>query len=627
MEKKTFKSDVKDMMKIIINSLYSNKEIFLRELISNASDALDKLKLKSLTGESVIKDELCIEIKANRESRTIVISDNGIGMNHDELISNLGTIARSGTRQFLSSLSGSGKSDSSLIGQFGVGFYSAFLVANKVEVISKAYGDDKAYKWVSDGIEKYTIDDASRDYCGTDVILYLKEECEYFATDSLLKSITLRYSNHIVYPIYFVKENPEKKDDNSNVVDVPVRERINNSKALWRRPKTELTEDDYRNFYKDNFNSVHKPLCHIHINAEGAFNYSVLLYAPDASLIPNRVMEGYNYIQGNSRIKLYSNRVFISDNTLELLPSFLRFLVGFIESDDIPLNVSREMIQDSFQLRSLTDSIVKKILSEFENISKNDDEKYQEFFKYFGSYLKEGNIQSNPYASTLTKLMRYKCSFSDKYISLDEYRARMKEGQKKIYAIISSDYELAKKHPLVKSYTDRGYDVIFLLSNLDEISLFANRMSNPNEDSPFLLINKSSALHEKEDEKKQSEDDKKLSEKISKALGEEVQDVVISNRLSDISSQLIVQDNDLSYRLKSFYNMNFDDENYTQYSPILEVNPNDDIVKSIKESDDEEYIKNASCFIFADAALRDSHIPNDPVEISERMRKYISSKK
>ena len=515
MANKKFKTEVSDLLHLLIHSLYSNREIFLRELISNASDAIDKLKYLSLVDGDLkgFSFEPRIQISFTEDGERILkISDNGIGMNEEDLNNNLGTIASSGTKKFLASLNDEEKKDSNLIGQFGVGFYSAFMVAKKIEVISKKAGEDKAYMWTSSGEATYEIKEAERDEQGSDVILYLKEDAYEFANRWELENLVKKYSDHIAYPIYLEYDQTHyenEKDENGNDKKTVEHknEQINSASALWRRSKSELKDEDYKEFYKNNYYDSEDPLFYLHTKAEGATEYTTLFY------IPSKAPFDMNYADYKPGVKLYIKRVYITDDDKTLLPTYLRFVRGVIDSEDLPLNVSREILQENRVMSAIRNGSVKKLLSEFQKISENNPELYQKFIKEYNRPLKEGLYSDYANRDVLLELVRFKSSEVEGYVSLKEYKERMKEGQKAIYYIAGGKEDVLKNSPLIEAYKKKGYEVLIMCDDIDDFVL----TSIPEyKEMPLKAINKSGALDdlESEEDKAKAEESKPIAEKM-----------------------------------------------------------------------------------------------------------------
>ena len=610
MERKQFKTEVSDLLHLIIHSLYSHKEIFLRELVSNASDALDKLKYKMLTEKTDADADLHIDIKFTEgNERTLVISDNGIGMTHDELNENLGTIAHSGTKQFLSKLTDDQKSDSNLIGQFGVGFYSAFMVADKVEVVSRSYSEEQAWKWVSDGHEKYSIEESSRDSNGTTITLYLNDEGNEYANRWQLENLIKQYSDHIAYPI-FLEYDQNTYDDKYNVSGTEhKREQINSASALWTRSKSELTDKDYNDFYKNTCYDGQDPLFYIHTKAEGATDYTTLFFVPATAPFD---MYHADYKPG---VKLYVKRVFITDDEKELLPSYLRFVRGIIDSEDLPLNVSREILQQNRIMTSIRNSSVKKILSELKKISEQNPELYSKFIEQYNRPLKEGLYQDYANRDELLELVRFSSSETDGFTSLKDYKERMKSEQKEIYYITGSSREVLVNSPLLSSYKSKGFEVLFMTDDIDDLVLSG---IGKYKDLEFKAINKSGAL---ENEKNDDKTNGPLKEKIKNALGDKVKDVIISTRLNDVSAVVITDANDPTIQMQQI--LKAMGQEGMESAPILEVNAQDAFVVKILESSDDTYTKTACEVLLDQALIAEGVMPKDPAAFARKLHTLL----
>ncbi|NLY07836.1 MAG: molecular chaperone HtpG, partial [Spirochaetales bacterium] len=463
MERKQFKTEVSQLLHLIIHSLYSNKEIFLRELISNSSDALDKLKYQLLTSGTDVEGGLKIELSYTEgDKKTLVISDNGIGMSHDELNDDLGTIARSGTKKFLENLTDEQKKNSNLIGQFGVGFYSVFMVAGKVEVLTRKYGEDQAWKWTSDGVEKYTIEEAERAEQGTTITVFLNDEGNEFANRWDLERLIKKYSNHVAYPIFLSYDENKYNDKYEVTGKEHKREQINSASALWTRSKTELTEKDYNDFYKSMSNDTDDPLFYIHTKAEGANEYTTLFFVPAKAPFD---MYHADYKPG---VKLYVRRVFITDDEKELLPTYLRFVRGIIDSEDLPLNVSREILQQNRIMSNIKSASVKKLLSEFQRISEANPDLYQKFIEQYNRPLKEGLYSDYANKDALMELVRFKSTSVDGYTSLAQYKERMGADQKNIYFLTGSDERVLRNSPLLGKYKEKNIEVLLMDDDIDD---------------------------------------------------------------------------------------------------------------------------------------------------------------
>ncbi len=617
MERKQFKTEVSELLHLIIHSLYSHKEIFLRELISNASDALDKLKYKTLVEGNAPEGELRIDLSFTEgDKRTLTISDNGIGMSHDELNEDLGTIARSGTKHFISNLTDEQRKDSNLIGQFGVGFYSAFMVADKVEVTSKAFGCDQAYKWSSDGKEKYTIEEAQRDSCGTTIVLYLNDEGKEYANRWQLENLVKQYSDHIAYPIY-LSYDQNTYDDKYNVTGTEHKvEKINSAAALWTRSKSSLKEEDYNEFYKNTYYDSENPLFYIHTKAEGATEYTTLFYIPAKAPFD---MYQADYKPG---VKLYVKRVYITDDEKELLPTYLRFVRGIIDSEDLPLNVSREILQQNKVMMAIRNASVKKLLGEFKKISEQNPELYTKFIEQYNRPLKEGLYQDYANKDDLLELVRFKSTAVEGFTSFKAYKERMKQDQKSIYYITGSDENTLRNSPLLTSYKEKGIEVLLMTDSIDDIVISS---VGKYADLPLKAINKSGAMDDfqTEDEKKKAqEESSSIVEKLKKALGDRVKDVIVSTRLSNVSAVVVSDENDPSVQMQQILKA-MGQDNYEGPAPILEVNAEDPFVKRIVDSQDENFVADAASVLLDQALLTEGVMPKDPAGFTKKLHSLL----
>lgn len=527
-----FQTEVNQLLQLMIHSLYSNKEIFLRELVSNSSDALDKLNFLSVSDDKYksLKFEPRIDIKIDKDKKTLTISDNGIGMDKDDLINNLGTIAKSGTKSFLENLSGDAKKDSQLIGQFGVGFYSAFMVASKIEVLSKKALDDKAYLWISDA-NGYEIEDATKEEQGTSITLYLKDD--EFANSYKIESIIEKYSNHIQFPIFMEKEEfiPAKEGEEEGKTELKISQ-INKANALWRMQKSSLKTEDYERFYEQNFHDSNKPLLYLHTKSEGKLEYNSLFFIPQ-----NAPFDLYR-VDYQSGLKLYVKRVFISDDDKELLPTYLRFVRGIIDVEDLPLNVSREILQENQILKDVKEASVKKILSELEKFKNKDKEKYLSFFKNFGKVLKEGLYGFGGEKDSLLKLMLYKSTKGESLRSLEEYKNDIQGEQKEIFYITGNNESLLRNSPLLEEYKQKNIEVLLMD---DEIDSLVTPMLGEYEGLKFIAINQVEDKNELSDEEKN--EFAPLVAKFKELLKDQVEDVRLTSRLKDSPSCIVYDKN------------------------------------------------------------------------------------
>ncbi|MGD9927034.1 MAG: molecular chaperone HtpG [Sphaerochaeta sp.] len=629
MEQKKFKTEVSELLHLIIHSLYSHKEIFLRELVSNASDALDKLKYLTLTDDKLkdlaFEPRIDISFTEEGEDRTLTISDNGLGMSHDDLANNLGTIASSGTKKFLASLTEEQKKDSNLIGQFGVGFYSAFMVAKKVEVISRKAGEEQAWKWSSTGKGSYTLEEAERESQGTTIILYLNEEGSEYANRWQIQQLVKKYSDHIAYPIFLSYDqtsyDDKKKDDEGNAlkkVEHKV-EQINSSSALWRRSKSELTDEEYKEFYKQSSYDSEDPLFYLHTRAEGSTEYITLFF------IPSKAPFDMYYADYKPGVKLYVKRVYITDDDKELLPSYLRFVRGVIDSEDLPLNVSREILQQNRVMNAIRTASVKKLLGEFQRISEQNPELYTKFIEQYNRPLKEGLYSDYANRDALLELVRFKSSTEDGYVSLASYKERMKSDQKSIYYIAGGKEETLKASPLLEAYRKKGYEVLIMSDDIDDIVVGS---IGTYKELPLKAINKSGAVddlkEEGEDKKKDTKEAKAIIKKVKKALGDKVKDVVASSRLADSPAVVVVDENDPSVQMQQILK-SMGQTDFEEAKPILEINVEDPMVKKIENSNDEQYIEQLSSVLLDQALLAEGVMPKDPVGFTKRLHALLST--
>ena len=623
MSKKQFKTEVSDLLNLIIHSLYSNKEIFLRELISNASDAIDKLKYLSLVDGPLkgFSFDPVIDITFDSEEKTLTIKDNGIGMDEKDLNDNLGTIASSGTKKFLANLTDDAKKDSNLIGQFGVGFYAAFMVASKVEVISRKAGCDEAFRWESEGKSNYSVEPSERDGQGTTIILHLNEEGEEYAGRYRLESLIKKYSDHVAYPIYLEYDQEsytDEKDSEGNPIKKTEhkREQINSASALWRRNKSDIKDEEYKEFYKNNCFDSEDPLFYLHTHAEGATEYTTLFF------IPAKAPFDMNYADYRSGVKLYVKRVYITDDDKELLPTYLRFVRGVIDSEDLPLNVSREILQENRIMSAIRNGSVKKLLSEFKKISENNPELYDKFIREYNRPLKEGLYSDYANRDTLLELVRYKSNEVEGFTSLKAYKERMKEGQKAIYYITGGKENILRNSPLLASYKKKGYEVLIMDDDIDEIVI---SMVGEYQELPLKAINKSGAMDDIKEEKSEEEkkNDTSLVERFKALLGDRVKDVVASDRLVDTPAVIVMDENDPSWQMQRLMKQMGQGADMPEVKPIFEINPDSELVKKAEGLDDESAKKLASVLLDG-AYLAEGIMPTDPAAYTRNVAELLS---
>ena len=612
-DKFEFQTEVNDLLNLMIHSLYSNKEIFLRELISNSNDALDKLNYLCLTDEKYksLSYTPRIDIKVDEKAKILTISDNGIGMDKDELIANLGTIARSGTKGFMQSLSGDAKKDSSLIGQFGVGFYSAFMVASKIEVVSKRALGEKAYKWTSDA-KSYEIEEASKDGFGTDIILHLNDD--EFANSWRIEEIVKKYSNHIPYPIFMDKESyVAPKEGEKEGTYESKNEQINKANALWRVSKSSLKEQDYNDFYKQISHDSSDPLLYIHTKAEGKIEYSTLFYVPSTE--PFDLFR----VDYQSGVKLYVKRVFITDDAKELLPPYLRFIKGVIDVEDLPLNVSREILQENAIMRTVKEQSVKKILSELAKVKDNDREKYIKFYKLFGKVLKEGLYGFNAEKEQILDLCLFKSSKRDGLISLKEYKEAMKEDQKSIYYISGNNENMLRNSPLLESFKKNDIEVLIMDEEIDTIVM---PMVNEFDKTPLKSVSHADINDEiKNDEKVDESKVANTLVKMKEILKDEVKDVRLSSRLSSSAAVLIYDKNDPDYAMQEMLKQMGQGANAPKVKPILEINADHEIFAKLEKN--EAMVYDIAPLLLDMARLNEGMSLENPAKFSELLTKVM----
>ncbi len=616
MAKQKFKTEVSELLQLIIHSLYSNKEIFLRELISNSSDALDKLRYLSLTDTKYkgvsVNPKISISFSSTDKKKTVTISDNGIGMDKDDLISSLCTIARSGTKKFIETLSGDSKKDSNLIGQFGVGFYSCFMVADKVEVLTKKVLDKTAYLWKSDGKTGFTIVESEKEESGTQIILHLNENGSEYATKWSIDSIIKKYSDHIAFPIELhYTEEKDKKVENKV-------EQVNSASAFWKKSKSSLKDKDYNEFYKTLSGENDDPLMHIHTQAEGNLVYSTLFYIPKKAPFD---MFRADYKSG---IKLYINRVFITDDDKELMPTYLRFARGIIDSEDLPLNVSREILQKNQILEKIKKNSTKKLLTELQTLLDSDKKKYIEFFDQYGIPLKEGLYQDFENKEALLDLMCFKTNKSDDYITLKEYVDKMKKDQKSIFFLTGAKLSELKNSPLLEVCNKKDIQVLLMDHEIDEMVFGAMQKYK---DHDFKSINHANALEEIKDDV--SKDDKKtkidvdpLIKKVKKVLGDKVKDVVSSQRLSDSPACVVADSNDPTAQMQDLMRQ-MGQAGLPDSKPIFEINPDHKIIKKLSKMSKNKLFDDSVMLLFDQALLVSNIKIENPGDFINRINRVL----
>ena len=619
MSQHTFQTEVGQLLHLITHSLYTNKEIFLRELISNASDALDKMRYLTLTNDDFkslsFDPKINIEFK-DGDNPTLTLTDSGIGMSKQDLEENLGTIARSGTKNFLENMSGNEKKDSQLIGQFGVGFYSCFMVADKVDVSTKKAGEDKAWLWTSDGQSGYEISKEVRKEPGTSITLHLNEDGKEFASRWRVENLVKKYSDHIDFPIFLTYDEIDYDKDGKEKSSKSKTDQINDAKAFWTRAKSDLKKKDYIEFYKSLSYDTEDPFDWIHTKAEGNLEYTLLFYIPKTAS-PDIYRTDYQ-----TGVKLYVNRVFITDDEKELLPTWLRFVKGVIDSSDLPLNVSREILQQNRIMSKIKSNAVKKILNKLKDISKDKD-KYATFFDQFGRLIKEGVYQDFDHKDALTDLLRFKSTKEDGLVSLKEYVDRMDSDQKSIFYITGQQESSLRNSPLLEIYDKKDIEVLILDDEIDEIII----SSVPKYDEKDLKsVNRSGAADDiSEDADKDSEKSTKpVLKKIKKVLGDKVKDVKVSSRLSDSPSCIVADENDPTAQMQEIMK-SMGQTGMPEIKPILEINPNHEIVEKLKSMTRQKSFDDIALLLYEQALIQEGVTLEDPAGFVNRLNKAIAN--
>lgn len=626
METKQFKAESKKLLDLMINSIYTNKEIFLRELISNASDAIDKIYYKSLTDSSILvdKEKLEINLSVDKEKRTITIEDNGIGMNKEELESNLGTIAKSGSLAFKNE--NEKKEDIDIIGQFGVGFYSSFMVAKKIEVISKSYKEEQAYKWESEGAQGYSIEEADKKDVGTKIILYLRdntedEDYDQFLEEYKIKEIVKTYSDYIRYPIKMKVVRKELKEGSKDeYIEKTEVETLNSMVPLWKKPKNDIKEEEYNSFYMNKFGDFEPAMKVIHASIEGGINYSMLLYIPSHAPFDFYTKE---YEKG---LQLYSNGVLIMDKCAELLPDYFSFVKGLVDSSDLSLNISREILQQDRQLRTIEKSIEKKIKNELESMLKNDREKYEEFFKNFGTQLKFGCYNDfGVNKDKLKDLIMFYSSETKKLTTLKEYIERAKQEQESIYYASGETIDKIDMLPQVQAVKEKGYEILYLTENIDE---FVLKVLTEYDKKKFVNVSSNSVDLETEEEKKElkkvNEENKEMFELMKEAI-KDVQEVKFTHKLKNHPICLSSQGEISAEMEKVLNSMPMNNQN-VKARMVLEINENHEIAEKIKSLylNDKEELKKYSKVLYNTARLIEGLSIENPTDFSNLVCDLIS---
>ena len=615
-ETRGFQTEVRQLLDLMIHSLYSNREIFLRELISNASDAIDKLRFEALKDDSLYEDDadLRIRVEYNQKEKTITVTDNGIGMSREEAAEHLGTIARSGTREFFRSLTGDQTRDAQLIGQFGVGFYSSFIVAEKVEVVTRraGLGRSEGVRWTSTGEGEFTIETVDRPRRGTKVVLYLRDDAVEFLDSLRLREIIRRYSDHISLPIVMPAEDKDARGD----------ETVNTATALWTRNKKDIKEEEYQEFYKHVAHDFQEPLAHVHHKVEGKLEYTSLLFIPARApfdLWDRQQLHG---------IKLYVRRVFIRDDTEHLLPPWLRFVRGVVDSNDLPLNISREVLQHNKTIDAIRAGCTKKILGLLKDTAAKEPEKYRQFWKEFGRVLKEGIVDDPDKREELAKLFRFASTSTDKEeqsVSLDEYVNRMQKDQKSIYFVTADSFVTARNSPHLEIFRQRGIEVLLLSNPIDEwVTAHLHEFGG----KPLRSVSKGGldldeVSAEKEKTGKPEQDDKlgKLVQRIKEALADRVKEVRTTRRLTRSPACLVVEEHDIGRTLERI--LKASGQKLPENKPILEINPEHPVINRLQKEEDEAAFADWSMILFEQALLSEGGQLEDPAGFVQRLNSML----
>lgn len=621
-----FQTEVKQLLHLMIHSLYSNKEIFLRELISNASDAADKLRFEGLSDDALFEgdSDFKIHVGFDKEARTITISDNGIGMSRQEVIEHIGTIAKSGTAKFFESLTGDQAKDAHLIGQFGVGFYSSFIVADKVTLTTRraGLGDEHGVRWESAGEGEYSLETVEKAIHGTEIVLHLRENEDEFLDGMRLRNIISKYSDHITLPIMMEKEHFGGEDE-EKPAETEL-EAVNSASALWARAKSEITDDEYNEFYKHVAHDFEDPLARTHNRVEGNFEYTSLLY------IPARAPFDLWDRERRHGIKLYVRRVFIMDDADQLMPNYLRFVRGVIDSSDLPLNVSREILQHNKAIDTIRAGSVKKVLGLFESLAKSEPEKYVTFWKEFGRVIKEGPGEDFANKERIAKLLRFSSTHTDseeQNVSLEDYVGRMKEGQKEIYYVTAESFAAAKNSPHLEIFRNKGIEVLLLSDRVDEWLVSS---LTEFDDKPLKSVAQGEldlgGMEDEEEKAAQEETGKafaEIVERIKTALADNVSDVRVTHRLTSSPACLVTGENDMSANLERI--LKSAGQNMPGSKPVFEINPEHPLVQKLKDEADEGRFAELSKVLFDQAMLAEGGQLDDPATFVRRMNELLLS--
>ena len=626
-----FQTEVKHLLHLMIHSLYSNKEIFLRELISNGSDAADKLRFEALSSESLYEgnSDLSIRVSFDKEERTVTVSDTGIGMTREEVQDHIGTIAKSGTKQFFEKLTGDQAKDSELIGQFGVGFYSSFIVADKVTLTTRKAGEKEAVRWESAGEGDYTIETVDKETRGTEIVLHLKEGEDEFLDGFRLRSIIKKFSDHISLPIIMDNEIPAETDEDGKET-APAKiedETVNSASALWTKSKEEISDEDYKEFYKHVGHDFQDPLAHVHSKVEGTNEYTLLLYVPARA--PFDMWDR----DAKHGVKLYIRKVFITDDAEQLMPRYLRFVRGVIDADSLPLNVSREILQQSKQISTIKAGAVKKVLGLLKNLANNDAEAYEKFWSEFGNVIKEGVIEDHKNKDAVAKLLRFSSTHNDtekQEVSLAGYVERMQEKQEKIYYVTADSFSAAKNSPHLEVFRKKGIEVILMSDRVDEwlisnLSEFDGKQLQSVAKGE-LDLDKLDTEEEKKEKEETNKDFESITKQMKEVLGDKVSEVRITDRLTESPACLVTGDNEMSLNMERIMkeagqSMNMMGMGGTK--PIFEINPTHALVNSIKDEQDDDRFADITQILFDQAILSEGGQLDDPAAFVHKLNSVL----
>ena len=617
-EKLNFQTEVKQLLNLMIHSLYSNKEIAIRELISNASDATDKLRFEALDNDKLYEGDSDLKVIVDFDSKanTLTITDNGIGMDRDDLVNNLGTIARSGTKEFLANMSGDNKKDANLIGQFGVGFYSSFIIAKEVTVQTRKAGNPQAYSWSSQADGEFTINEIEKESRGTSVILKLKDDEKEFTDAWRLQSIIRKYSDHISIPIQMYKTDMQKDE----LVKLEELETINNTNAIWTRAKSEIKQKEYEEFYKSLSYDSEEPLAYYHNRVEGKTEYTSLLYLPKKA--PFDLYDREN----NNSIKLYVRKVFVMDANEKLIPQYLRFVKGVIDSQDLSLNVSREILQDSPLVDSIKSGVTKRVLSSLQTMSEKEPEKYQSFWNEFGKVLKEGPAEDFANKESIAKLLRFASSNTDEQtVSFESYIKNMPKEQESIYYITADSHQAAKNSPHLEIFKQKNIEVLLLSDRVDEWLVSSLHEFDGKKLQSIakgdLDLGKLDTEEQKAEKEKIEKEAKNIVEKIKKSLGDKVKEVKVTHRLTNSPACLVVGEHDISGNLERI--LKAAGQSTPENKPILEVNPNHELIKKLEKIEENQLFNDYSSVILDQAILAEGGQLDDPIGYVNKVNKFL----